>query len=69
MHVPIPVFYWQSGTVLEIALRAVVQNLQTILKSDKKNLHEKRPFSTFKCLQGGHFDLADTPMVFLSGLW
>jgi hypothetical protein len=32
-------------------------------------LYEKGPFSTFKSLQGGHVDLADTPVVFLWGLW
>jgi hypothetical protein len=46
-----------------------MSRISKIFEVRQKKLHEKRPFSTFKSLQGGHVDLADTPVVFLSGLW
>jgi hypothetical protein len=64
-----PVVYRQSGTVLKIALRAVVCELQR----PKDGQFQREIFgnaqnqqnSTIKSLNGGHVDLADTPVVFL----
>jgi hypothetical protein len=56
-----------SETVLKIALRAAVRELQRLKERQfqrKSKKNQKRPFSTFQSLQGGHVNLADTPVIF-----